>query len=119
MKDLKTFLNQWDKLINDYERDAKQIQRKMTNLLKSEWGGNARTISVVQMKQFISRSGMVQFLSKLFLKVTLEKFSSKAESKLLRAIFAFDAILCNIENEVDELEASQRPQKKLKTEVRV
>ena len=63
MKDLKTFLNQWDKLIDTYERDAKQIQRKMTNLLKSEWGGNARTISVSQMKQFINRSGMIQILS--------------------------------------------------------
>ena len=57
MKDLKNTLKQWEELIQIYERDSKKIQKKLTTILKSEWGGNARTISVKEMKQFIVRSG--------------------------------------------------------------
>ena len=41
-----------------------------------------------------------------------EKFSTKAESKILRSVFALDTLMCQIENDLEDM----NPTKKLREE---
>ena len=41
-----------------------------------------------------------------------EKFSTKAESKILRSVFALDTLMCQIENDLEDM----NPTKKLRKE---
>ena len=59
MQELKKLTKEWETLINTYEKDAKIIQRKIAEILKSEWSSNARAISVNEMKRYIDRSGLL------------------------------------------------------------
>ena len=58
MNDIKKYIKEWENLIDTYDRDSKQIQRKITDILKTEWNtSNTRLISVGDMKRIIDRSG--------------------------------------------------------------
>ena len=42
----------------------------------------------------------------------IEKFSTKAETKILRSVFALDSLMCQVENDLENL----NPAKKLREE---
>ena len=66
MNTIKKCITEWDKLVTQYDNDAKEIQKKITTVLKKEWiPENPRSISVAQMKQIVARSG-TQFLKIVF-----------------------------------------------------
>ena len=48
----------------------------------------------------------------IFLNEFIEKFSTKAETKILRSIFALDTLMCQVENDLENL----NPAKKLREE---
>ena len=40
--------------------------------------------------------------------ICLEKFSSKAENQLLRSMFALDTLMCQVENDLEDLSPAKR-----------
>ena len=59
MNTIKKCITEWDKLVNQYDNDAKEIQKKIAAVLKKNWcPEKPRGITVAQMKQIVARSGM-------------------------------------------------------------
>ena len=67
MNDIKKHIKQWEKIIEQYDRDAKQVQKKITEILKSEWAPTSTSlITPDEMKQIIQRTGNLNIsISKL------------------------------------------------------
>lgn len=56
--DYKKLVNDWEKLIDQYDRDANQIQKQMTEMLKSEWNTTKTSlITPEKMMNIIDRTG--------------------------------------------------------------
>ena len=108
MENLKIVLGQWQKLMNKYDRNSMKLQRKISDIIKKEWStSNNRSESDI--KKFIERAGIIFEKSDNFL-YTLEKFTSKAEQKVYRSIMALDSLMCQVENDLEDL----HPEKKCK-----
>ena len=110
MQNLKTILDKWEKLIDRYDKDSTKLQNKISDILKLEWT-SSNTRSEADLKKFIDRSGQWLFVS-FFLNEFIEKFSTKAETKILRSVFALDTLMCQVENDLENL----NPAKKLREE---
>ena len=110
MQNLKTILDKWEKLIDRYDKDSTKLQNKISDILKLEWT-SSNTRSEADLKKFIDRSGQWLFVS-FFLNEFIEKFSTKAETNILRSIFALDTLMCQVENDLENL----NPAKKLREE---
>ena len=109
MENLKIILGQWQKLMEKYDKDSMKLQRKISNIIKEEWTtSNNRSESTV--KKFIDRAGQSKIKSKLCLKYLSEKFTTTVEDKLYRSMFALDTLMCQVENDLEDL----NPEKKLK-----
>ena len=109
MDNLKIILGQWQKLMEKYDKNSMKLQRKISDIIKKEWTtSNPRSES--DLKKFIERSGMsnIKYFS---FKYILEKFTSKAEDKLYRSMLALDSLMCQVENDLEDL----IPEKKLKS----
>ena len=108
MENLKIVLGQWQKLMNKYDRNSMKLQRKISDIIKKEWStSNNRSESDI--KKFIERAGIIFEQSSNFLH-TLEQFTSKAEQKVYRSIMALDSLMCQVENDLEDL----LPEKKCK-----
>ena len=110
MQNLKSILDKWEKLIDKYDKDSTKLQNKISDILKLEWT-SSNTRSEADLKKFIDRSGQWLFVS-FFLNEFIEKFSTKAETKILRSVFALDTLMCQVENDLENL----NPAKKLREE---
>ena len=56
--DFKKLIKDWEQLIDQYDRDANQIQKQMSEMLKSEWATNQTSlITVGKMKTIVARTG--------------------------------------------------------------
>ena len=56
--DYKKLVKDWENLIDQYDRDANQIQKQMSEMLKSDWNTTKTSlISVGQMKSIVARTG--------------------------------------------------------------
>ncbi len=109
MDNLKIILGQWQKLMEKYDKNSMKLQRKISDIIKKEWA-TSNTRSESDLKKFIERSGMSN--TKYFgFKYILEKFTSKAEDKLYRSMLALDSLMCQVENDLEDL----IPEKKLKS----
>ena len=109
MDNLKIILGQWQKLMEKYDRNSMKLQRKISDIIKKEWT-TSNTRSESDLKKFIERSGMSNI--KYFgFKYILEKFTSKAEDKLYRSMLALDSLMCQVENDLEDL----IPEKKFKS----
>ena len=108
MENLKIVLGQWQKLMNKYDRNSMKLQRKISDIIKKEWStSNHRSESDI--KKFIERAGIIFEKSGNYLNI-LEKFTSKAEQKVYRSIMALDSLMCQVENDLEDL----LPEKKCK-----
>ena len=57
--DYKKLVKDWEKLIDQYDRDANQIQKQMSEMLKSDWNTTKTSlISVGQMESIVARTGL-------------------------------------------------------------
>ena len=109
MDNLKIILGQWQKLMEKYDKNSMKLQRKISDIIKKEWT-TSNTRSESDLKKFIERSGMsnIKYFSFEYI---LEKFTSKAEDKLYRSMLALDSLMCQVENDLEDL----IPEKKLKS----
>ena len=109
MDNLKIILGQWQKLMEKYDRNSMKLQRKISDIIKKEWT-TSNTRSESDLKKFIERSGMsnIKYFDSKYI---LEKFTSKAEDKLYRSMLALDSLMCQVENDLEDL----IPEKKLKS----
>ena len=58
MNTIKKCIVEWEKLVNQYDRDAKEIQKKIAAVLKKDWDPeNSGAITEAQMKQILEKSG--------------------------------------------------------------
>ena len=113
---IKKLVKSWDKIIDQYDRDANRIQRQISERIKSEWSiTNGSLLTPEQMKKILTQIGKLKFIFQIT-KIALENFSKKADSKLLRATFKLDALMCTIESDLEEV-TKQNPRKKPKLEV--
>ena len=114
MNNFKKCISEWEKLVHQYDNDAKEIQKKIAAILKKDWSPKKpRVITVAQMKKIVDRSGIFKIgftIQKVNFK--LEQFSRRAEDKLLRSNYALDSIMCKIEGELTDLRPN--PPKKIK-----
>ena len=58
MNTIKKCIIEWEKIVNQYDQDAKEIQKKIASVLKKDWNPeNPGAITEAQMKQILERSG--------------------------------------------------------------
>ena len=58
MNTIKKCITQWDKIVDQYDKNAKEFQKQIAQVLKSDWTPeNPSAISVDQMKEIIARTG--------------------------------------------------------------
>ena len=65
MNDIKKHLQNWSKLIDEYNRDAIEIQKQITEVLKTQWTTKSNSlISKAEMKRILDRTGILLFITK-------------------------------------------------------
>lgn len=58
MNTFKKCITKWEKLVDQYDKDAKEIQKQIATILKKDWTPeNPKAITEAQMKQILDRSG--------------------------------------------------------------
>ena len=63
MNTIKKCIVEWEKLVNQYDRDAKEIQKKIAAVLKKDWTPeNPGAITEAQMKQILEKSGRLNHI---------------------------------------------------------
>ena len=64
MNTIKKCIVEWEKLVNQYDRDAKEIQKKIAAVLKKDWDPeNSGAITEAQMKQILEKSGRLNHVN--------------------------------------------------------
>ena len=59
MNTIKKCITKWDKLIDQYDKNAKEMQKQIVQVLKSGWNSeNPSSITVEEMKEIIDRTGI-------------------------------------------------------------
>ena len=59
MNTIKKCITKWDKLIDQYDKNAKEMQKQIVQVLKSGWNPeNPSSITVEEMKEIIDRTGI-------------------------------------------------------------
>ena len=106
MQNLKNILEKWEKLVDKYDKDSTKLQKKISEILKLEWTTN-NSRSETDLKKFIDRSGQ-WWDTYLFINFIIEKFSTKVESKILRSVFALDTLMCQIENDLEDMNPTKK-----------
>ena len=98
MENLKLILKQWQKVMDKYNVNSTKLQKKISEIIKSQWNnGKDMEIKIEEMKKFIDRA---------------EKFTQRAEDKLYKSMFALDTLMCEVENDLEDV--GIKPTKKMK-----
>ena len=98
MENLKLILGQWQKVMEKYNINSMKLQRKISDIIKKQWNNGTNTeINIEDMKKFIDRA---------------ENFTQRAENKLYRSMFALDTLMCEVENDLEDV--GIKPTKKMK-----
>ena len=67
MNTIKKCITEWDKLVKQYDKDAKEIQKKIAAVLKKDWTPeNPGAITEAQMKQILEKSGRLYHINLKF-----------------------------------------------------
>ena len=61
MENLKIILGEWQKLMGKYDKQSMKLQRKISDIIKSQWttgkNNHSERLRVEDMKNFIDRAG--------------------------------------------------------------
>ena len=59
MENFKIILGQWQKLMEKYDRDSMKLQKKISDIIKSEWiTSDSDSSNFENMKKIIDRAGI-------------------------------------------------------------
>ena len=61
MENLKIILGEWQKLMGKYDKQSMKLQRKISDIIKSQWtnakNNHSERLRIEDMKNFINRAG--------------------------------------------------------------
>ena len=80
MNTIKKCIIEWEKLVKQYDQDAKEIQKKIAAVLKKDWNPeNPGAITESQMKQILERSGKFNHVNLKYLILIRTIFNESRE----------------------------------------